>query len=76
MAEQRGREMRQLLGIQEVCAVIGRSRSTVNRYLQMPALHFPKPVRLGPTARAWYQDEIERWIDGLPVAELEWQVGG
>ena len=61
--------MRQLMGVADVCAVIGRSRSTVNRYLQMPGLHFPKPVRLGPTSRAWYADEVERWVDALPSAD-------
>ena len=61
-----GRGMQRLLGIREVCTAIGRSRSTVNRYLTMPELHFPRPVRLGPNARAWYADEIERWTDGLP----------
>ncbi len=58
--------MRRLIGIAGVCRRTGRSRSTIKRYLQLPALGFPRPVQLGPRDRGWYEDEIEAWIDARP----------
>ncbi len=58
--------MRRIIGIKEVCEVTGRSRSSVDRYLQTPTLQFPCPVRLGHRDRGWYEDEIKRWLDTRP----------
>ena len=58
-----GRQMRRLIGIAEVCRRTGRSKASINRYLMRPELGFPKPVRLGPRDRGWYEDEIDRWIE-------------
>lgn len=58
--------MRKLLGIEEVCRRTSRSRSTILRYLQSSPSNFPKPVRLGPRDRGWYEDEIQDWINNLP----------
>ena len=60
--------MSQLIGIREVCRRTGRSKSTIRRYLMLQELEFPKPVMLGPRDRAWYADEVEAWIEGLPPA--------
>ena len=58
--------MRRLIGIAEVCRLIDRSRSTINRYLRSPTLAFPRPVQLGPRDRGWYAEEIAAWIDARP----------
>ncbi len=58
-----GKQMRRLIGITEVCRRTGRSTASINRYLMRPELGFPKPVRLGPRDRGWYEDEIDRWIE-------------
>ncbi len=60
-----GKQMRRLIGIAEVCRRTGRSKASINRYLMRPELGFPKPVRLGPRDRGWYEDEIDRWIEKL-----------
>jgi prophage regulatory protein len=32
--------------------------------------NFPKRRRLGPNAVGWRSDEIEAWIESLPVADV------
>ena len=61
--------MRRLIGIAEVCRLTGRSRSTINRYLQSLALGFPRPVQLGPRDRGWHLEEVEAWLDSRPRIE-------
>ena len=61
--------MRQVIGIAELCQALGRSRSTINRYLANPSLSFPRPVRLGPRNRAWYSDEVEAWVEACPLGD-------
>ncbi len=58
--------MRRIIGIAEVCRATGRSRSSVRRYLNCPAIAFPQPVRLGPRDRGWFEDEINHWIEARP----------
>ena len=54
----------QLLRLRDVIAITGRSRSSI--YRDMEAGRFPKPVRLGPNAVAWREDDVQAWIDALP----------
>ena len=38
------------------------SRTQVWRKSRDPADDFPAPVRLGPNAVGWFEDEIDKWI--------------
>jgi prophage regulatory protein len=49
-----------LLRLGEVQARIGLSRSTI--YSQIKLGKFPKPVKLGPSASAWVEAEVESWL--------------
>ena len=63
--------MRRLIGITEVCRLTGRSRSTVRRYVSCPEIDFPRPVRLGPRDRGWFEDEIVSWIEARPRGDAD-----
>ena len=55
-----------LLKRPEVEAVTGLSRAAI--YAKIKAGTFPPPVRLGTNSVAWRADDIDKWIDDLPVA--------
>lgn len=55
-----------LLKRPEVEAVTGLSRAAI--YAKIKAGAFPPPVRLGTNSVAWRADDIDKWIDDLPVA--------
>ena len=44
-----------------VSAKVGLSRATI--YLRVKSGTFPKPFRLGPNATAWWEHEIDDWLD-------------
>lgn len=58
-----------LLHRREVEAMTGLSRTSI--YRQMRAGQFPCPVRVGPKAVRWNQQEVEAWLASLPRAEGE-----
>lgn len=47
---------RRLIRIREVIALSGKSRSSV---YSDPT--FPKPIRIGERAVAWFEDEVAAW---------------
>lgn len=55
--------MKTLLRLPEVVARTGMSRSCL--YQAAAAGTFPKPVKLGPGARAsaWVEDEVSEWVE-------------
>jgi len=53
-----GTEMQRLLRLAAVREVTGLSRSSIYADPE-----FPKPVRIGPRAVAWVEDEVRIWID-------------
>ena len=57
---------RRVIRIRELCRQIDGSPSTVNRYLKVVDLGFPRPIRLGPRDRAWYEDEVDAWLESRP----------
>ena len=59
--------MGRLIRLTEVVAQTGMSKPSVYRQLQ--AGTFPRPVKLGPRAVAWRQEDIENWIQSRPVQE-------
>ena len=44
----------------DVEAVTGLSRSTIYKWMNEGS--FPKPVKLGPRAVGWREEQIEAWI--------------
>ena len=60
--------MNRLIGIEQLCHRLSRSRTTVRRYLADPSLGFPRPLRVGPRDRMWRETEVEAWIRALPNA--------
>ena len=55
-----------VLRLDEVVARVGLSKSTVWRYIGEG--HFPPPIKLGPRATGWIEQEIEDWISSRPRA--------
>lgn len=52
-----------LLNIEDVCEKTTLSKSEI--YRRMEGSTFPKPVRVGPKRIAWFEDEIDQWIEAL-----------
>jgi len=50
-----------LVRLPEVMEIIGVSKETI--LLWMKKGSFPRPLLLGPRARAWRLDEIQRWME-------------
>ena len=57
------RPVERLIRIDEVKRLTGISTATL--YRKISANEFPRPVRLGPVARAWPLSEVQSWITGL-----------
>ena len=53
-----------LLSYQEVQAIIGRSRSTISRWVADGL--FPAPKQIAPQIVAWLKTDIEDWLGNLP----------
>lgn len=58
--------MERLLRRREVEAATGLSRSSI--YLKMRQGAFPEPLKVGPNAVRWREDEIRAWLDAKPRA--------
>ena len=54
-----------ILKIPEVLALVKISKSTLYRFIE--AGDFPRPIRLGPRARAWRKAEILKWLETREV---------
>ena len=52
--------MSRFLRLTEVTARIGLAESTL--YAKVARGEFPSPVKIGPRASAWLEDEIEKWM--------------
>ena len=55
-----------VLRLDEVVARVGLSKSTVWRYIDEG--DFPPPIKLGPRASGWIEQEIDDWIASRPRA--------
>ena len=55
-----------VLKLHEVVARVGLSKSTVWRYIGEG--DFPPPIKLGPRASGWIEQEIDDWIASRPRA--------
>lgn len=49
-----------LIKISEVVARTGQPKSTI--YWRVARGEFPKPVKQGPRAAAWIEQEVDTWI--------------
>ncbi len=53
-----------LLSYQEVQEIIGRSRSTISRWVADGL--FPAPKEIAPQIVGWLRTDIEDWLGNLP----------
>ena len=53
-----------LLSYQEVQEIIGRSRSTISRWVADGL--FPAPKEIAPQIVGWLKTDIEDWLGNLP----------
>ena len=57
-----------LLSYQEVQEIIGRSRSTISRWVADGL--FPAPKQIAPQIVGWLKTDIENWLGNLPSKGL------
>ena len=55
-----------VLRMHEVLTRVGLSKSTLWRYIGEG--NFPRPIKLGPRASGWIEQEIDDWISSRPRA--------
>ena len=55
-----------VLRLHEVLERVGLSKSTLWRYINEG--DFPKPIKLGPRASGWIEEEVDDWIASRPRA--------
>ena len=58
-----------LLRRQEVEQLVGLSRSSIYRLMQIG--RFPLPLKIGPSAVRWKESELTTWIETRPPVEGE-----
>ena len=56
-----------LLRLPALLECVSLSRGTI--YRMMDEDRFPRPIRIGLSAVAWRQSDIDEWIDSLPKTE-------
>jgi prophage regulatory protein len=59
---------KRLIRLPMVLARVGYSRSRI--YELIKAEKFPRPVKLGPRASAWVEEDIDAWINSRVAASL------
>lgn len=61
----------ELVPMRELLRVLGvKSRQTVYDRLRSDPT-FPRPRRTGQHSMAWLRAEVESWVIGLPIAQLD-----
>lgn len=63
------RDFNKLLKLPDVVRMTGFSKAAI--YRDMKSRSFPRPLKLSARRVAWYQDDIQAWLDGLSVATYE-----
>ncbi len=61
-------KQRKLLRVEEVVALIRRSRSSIARDVASGA--FPAPLRIGRRAMAWREEDVFAWMDSRPRSRV------
>lgn len=61
MAQIKPEKLNKILRLPAVLELIQLSRSTV--YAMLKNGDFPKPLKLGPRARAWRLEDVENWLE-------------
>jgi len=51
--------IQKFLNMKEVISITGKSRSTINRWVEKGS--FPKPIQLGENSKAWPVEVISAW---------------
>lgn len=55
---------KKLLRIDDVCELVGLSRSMIYKCMKDPTVGFPSPLKIGTLSR-WDQDEIFEWAEAI-----------
>ena len=50
-----------LLGVNDVCRIIGKCRTTLYRW-ELSG-NFPKSIPIGPNSIAWLESDVFQWIE-------------
>ena len=64
----------QLLSIQQVCEITSLERTTIKRWEKRG--EFPRRRKLGNRRVAWDAEEVQAWIESLPIADQSTPNGG
>lgn len=59
---------RVVLSIEQAAAKLGVCRTQPYRYMKDPDLNFPRPIIVSSNKRAFYEDEIDEWLQNRPRA--------
>ena len=59
---------RMIYGRREVMELIGISRPTLYRWLQLGT--FPEPIKIGPQKLAWRRDDVIEWLANRPEVTI------
>ena len=66
MATENATKVRRLIKMPTVTLITAEQPRQI--YRLMDSGHFPRPVKVGKRAVAWYLDEVAAWIDSRPRA--------
>ena len=58
---------RRVLRAPAVLAKTGhKNRVSLWRFANDPKSDFPRPIRIGPNAVGWFEDEVDAWLESRP----------
>jgi prophage regulatory protein len=58
-ADEHKKELRKMLSLNEVLAIVPIARSTLLRMVRLK--QFPQPIHISENRRVWYEDQIIAW---------------
>jgi prophage regulatory protein len=63
------KEIRKMLSLNEVLAIVPIARSTLLRMVRLK--QFPQPIYISENRRVWYEDQIIEWQDVVNNSQPE-----
>ena len=68
-ADEPKKELRKMLSLNEVLAIVPIARSTLLRMVRLK--QFPQPIYISENRRVWYEDQIIEWQDVVNNSQPE-----